>query len=640
MKCVHLDFHTSPDIPNIGEHFNKEEFTKAIRDSHIDSMTVFAKCHHGYTYYPSKVAPMHPGLSFNLLKEQIEAIHDAGAKAPIYITVGWSKNDADNHPEWHHKDFVSNETIYIGAIPCDDPNTPLDHPAWTTLCPVGDYFKHLEEITHEICREFDVSDGIFYDICFISDNCGCDACKKGMLEMGFDVTSLEDAKKYYIIKRIEMMKRLTGIVHSYCKDAPVFYNGGAETDRPQYHPYQTHYELEDLPTGSGGYDLMPIRAKYFEKYGKRYLGMTGKFHHSWGEFGGFKSKEALRYECADMVSVGASISVGDHLHPCGMIDKSTYSIISHAFDYTSKIEKYSENTHTYTDIGIWTSGSRASDIGASKILQIMHLDFDVIMHNDDLSKYRCIILPDRVVLDKADKERLISYTANGGKLIASYESIFDETGIKKIRKSEYDMDYIEYPMEDFSTPFLSYSSAYVTEGEGEHLAKIYEPYFSRTWGHFCGHKNTPNKTEPASYPALIQNGNVTYFAHPIFEVYNNIGSYVVEQYIIKVIESVYDKYITSQNLPSCARVRFRKSDDDSFYALHILYAPPVNRGNACLIPDFPTLHDVKVTVRTDKIITGAFCVPSGEAVDFEQGEGYVTVSVSPFNLHRLIILEY
>ena len=38
---------------------------------------------------------MHPHLSFNLLKEEIEAIHAAGAKAPIYITAGWSKKDAD-----------------------------------------------------------------------------------------------------------------------------------------------------------------------------------------------------------------------------------------------------------------------------------------------------------------------------------------------------------------------------------------------------------------------------------------------------------------------------------------------------------------------------------------------------------------
>ena len=33
--------------------------------------------------------------------------------------------------------------------------------------------------------------------------------------------------------------------------------------RPEYHPYSTHYELEDLPTAWGGYDKMPLRAKYF-----------------------------------------------------------------------------------------------------------------------------------------------------------------------------------------------------------------------------------------------------------------------------------------------------------------------------------------------------------------------------------------
>ena len=50
MKCVHLDFHTSPDIEGVGARFSKEKFTKTIKDAKIDSMTVFAKCHHGYTY--------------------------------------------------------------------------------------------------------------------------------------------------------------------------------------------------------------------------------------------------------------------------------------------------------------------------------------------------------------------------------------------------------------------------------------------------------------------------------------------------------------------------------------------------------------------------------------------------------------
>lgn len=108
--------------------------------------------------------------------------------------------------------------------------------------------------------------------------------------MGLNPDSYEDAKKYYSLGRIEMMKRLTGVVHEYRPNATVFYNCGADMNRTEYPPYQTHYELEDLPTAWGGYDLMPLRAKFFEKYGKLFLGMTGKFHHAWGEFGGFKDR--------------------------------------------------------------------------------------------------------------------------------------------------------------------------------------------------------------------------------------------------------------------------------------------------------------------------------------------------------------
>ena len=36
MKCVHLDFHTGPDIPNIGVDFDKAEFTRTLKKAKID----------------------------------------------------------------------------------------------------------------------------------------------------------------------------------------------------------------------------------------------------------------------------------------------------------------------------------------------------------------------------------------------------------------------------------------------------------------------------------------------------------------------------------------------------------------------------------------------------------------------------
>ena len=641
MNCVHLDFHTSPYIDGIGARFNKKKFTETIRKSKIDLMTVFAKCHHGYTYYPSKVGTMHPGLNFNLLKEEIEAIHDAGAKAPIYITMGWSKKDADEHPEWHHIDFHKRTPVYMGSAPSTDLEKPIGDCSWTTLCPIGPYLDHLEAITHEVCQNFDVSDGIFYDICFSGYACACDACRGGMVKKGLDPDNFEDAKKYYAEGRIEMMKRLTGIVQSYKKDAPVFYNGGANINRTEFHPYQTHYELEDLPTAWGGYDLMPLRAKFFEKYGKHFLGMTGKFHHAWGEFGGFKNKEALRYECADMLSVGASISVGDHLHPSGELDDSTYKMMGHAFDYAKKLEPYALGTKAYTDLAIWISHETDSDVGVSKLLQVMHLEYDTIGSGDSLSKYKAIILPDKVKLCDEDKAAILEFTKGGGVVIASYESIFDELGIVKTEPSQYNLDYIECELDDCSTPFLSYSHAYKVKcDDAEVLAKVYEPYFNRTYGHFCGHKNTPNKTECADYPALIKYGNVLYFAHPVFSAYNKSGNYILEQYIKKGIDSVYDRAVKTTELPSTGRIRIRENSEEKFLSLHVLYAPPINRGNVCLLPDFPKLHDVGVTVKTDKPIKRVWCPVENEKLDFKLENGELSFTLPVFSLHRLVVMEW
>ena len=193
MRCVHLDFHTSPDIAGIGEKFDKDNFINTVKNADVELMTVFAKCHHGYTYYPTKVGTMHPGLKFNLLGEQLDALRSVGIKAPIYIPIGWSKKDADEHPEWRQIDIDTGREKCIGTDPeqLSDPEAYIRDCSWTVLCPGGTYGDYLEALTREICESFDVSDGIFYDICFFGDNCVCDACVREMKKKGLPAEVIE-----------------------------------------------------------------------------------------------------------------------------------------------------------------------------------------------------------------------------------------------------------------------------------------------------------------------------------------------------------------------------------------------------------------------------------------------------------------
>ncbi len=73
-----------------------------IQEAHVDSVTVFAKCHHGLLYYDTKRPERHPNLKkgLDLLGEQVEALHREGIRAPIYISVLCDEYAADTHPEW------------------------------------------------------------------------------------------------------------------------------------------------------------------------------------------------------------------------------------------------------------------------------------------------------------------------------------------------------------------------------------------------------------------------------------------------------------------------------------------------------------------------------------------------------------
>ena len=98
-RQIHLDFHTSPFIPDVGADFDADEFAQTLADAHVNSVTVFAKCHHGMCYYPTQTGTSHPALGHrDLLGEQIEALHKRGIRAPIYTTIVWEEDAANRFP--------------------------------------------------------------------------------------------------------------------------------------------------------------------------------------------------------------------------------------------------------------------------------------------------------------------------------------------------------------------------------------------------------------------------------------------------------------------------------------------------------------------------------------------------------------
>jgi Hypothetical glycosyl hydrolase 6 len=97
-RQVHRDFHACALIPGIGSRFDAEAFGTAFKDAHVDSVTIFSKCHHGRSYHPTRVGKTHPHLGFDLLRAQFDALRAKGINARIYLTATWDELAAFEYP--------------------------------------------------------------------------------------------------------------------------------------------------------------------------------------------------------------------------------------------------------------------------------------------------------------------------------------------------------------------------------------------------------------------------------------------------------------------------------------------------------------------------------------------------------------
>jgi len=662
-RQVHLDFHTSPDIPGIGEKFDKENWQQTLKDARVDSITCFATCHHGYAYYKTEAGEMHPHLKFDLLRAQFDACKEIDVNVPIYLTAGANTWAGDKHPEW--------QEIRPGGIMKD----PL-MPGFKKICFNTPYLDLLCEQIKEVAKEYPDCDGIFLDI-ISQGQCCCKWCMESMLKNGFDPEQEEDRKAHALTVLEKYYKATTAAGKTYDSNMTVFHNSGHITvgarDKLKYF---NHLELESLPTGGWGYDHFPLSAKYCGVLDFDFLGMTGKFHTTWGEFGGYKHPNALRYECAAMIAMGAKCSVGDQLHPAGMLDKSTYRIIGEAYKEVEEKEPWCDKVKNVADIGLVSTVATnhiearecPADIGAGRVLLEGHMLFDILDTEADLSPYKLIILSDHAEVSAKLKVKIDAYLAKGGKLLITGDSGLDsdktsflwDIGADYEGKSEFTHNYI-LPDKDYrpsfcDSPIVMYMpSNNIKATSGVSLGGISDPYFNRSYKHFCSHQHTPYTLDDSVYDCGVINGNIMYLAHPVFSIYRWYGAVVYKEYILNAINKLLGNDVSVRtNMSSIARLNMMEQEEEKRYILHLLYASKILRGGDIplsggniratkpieIIEDLDTLSDTTVSVKTEKKIKRISLEPQGKEIEFELKDGRVCFKVDSFKCHQMIVLHY
>lgn len=672
-RQIHLDFHTSGAIDQIGSQFDKSAFQAVLRQAAVNSVTTFATCHHGWSYYDTKIGKRHPGLNFDLLRAQFDACKEIDINVPIYLTAGVHNLAADEHPEWRE---VDPDGRYAGWA------TSNLQAGFQTMSFHSPYLDYLCDQVREVMELFPNADGIFLDIINQAEDCSIWGLRH-MQAKGLDPLKREDRRQSRMDGLMKYYQRVTETVRSINPEMPIFHNSGHVN--PGYRDileFFSHLELESLPTGGWGYDHFPMSAKYVHQLDKDYLGMTGKFHSTWGEFGGYKHPNALRYECCAMLAFGAKCSVGDQLHPIGTLDESTYEIIGEAYRDVAKKEAYVQGARNVADVGLISSISiegeasfrehvreRASDVGAGRVLLEAQILFDILDAEMDFSPYKMLVLPDDVVVGAALEAKLKAYLAEGGKLFVTGSSAIDpergmlfDLGGEVSELSEFSPDYL-LPVDDLSPDFVKrpmvmyQKSRRLKVTNGQSLGDIYDPYFNRRWDHFCSHQHAANQPEVSGFSCGVRKGNVLYLAHPVFSIYRSMGQVALRQYIEKAIRSLLaeDSSLTVEGLPTTGRVSLMHQADEQRYVLHLLYANTINRGGVAelhggnaegkqqsyeVIEDLLPLYGLQVELKLDRAIERVTLAPEGEDLAFEQMDGVLRFEVSKLLCHQMISLHY
>ena len=673
-RQIHLDFHTSEHIPDIAASFRKEQFQEALRLGRVNQINVFAKCHHSWSYYPTSIGTRHPNLTADLLGQQIEACHEIGVAAPIYVTGGWSAADAEAHPEWCMRDrnggFIA--TDWPDDARSADAKPPFQ---WKELCVSGAYHQLMLAQTEEICRRYEV-DGFFYDIYRPHLLCYCDRCRAAMTDEAVDLDDLRAVEAFRSRTIRNHTVELSNLIRDHHRHASIFFNGLTTIEEPHnirygLHRVNTKNDLEDLPTTWGGYDKFPLRSKIFHREGKPVVAMSGKFHTAWGEFGGFKDPAALRFEAATMIAFGASCNFGDQLHPNGEMDVTTYRNIGHAYGYVEQIEAYGVGGVPTASLGLWASYDHEADEGLTGMLLDEQIDFAIVQPGDDLSRYRTIVVPSVAgLLDRSVRE-IEHFVRDGGSLVLIGDGALRQTGDavaiacggRFVGRSSSDVDYtvIASGLRDAPeaaalhrapqlpvTPFLNYrpSLVFLADRSVEILATIREPYFNRTYGRYCGHQNAPDRPQrKTARPAAWRSGRVIVHTHALDRLYHAHGAKVHRDFFTRTLRLLHTAPMIEAELPSAGRVSLLHQADCKRYAAHLLYGVPVTRGGCVVIEDTPPLFDVTVRMRVPQTIRSLELIPeqtplAWRTADSGSGTPAIETVIPRFTGHCAIVARY
>ncbi len=652
-RQIHLDFHTSIGIDDVGHEFDADVFGDTMAQANVNNVTLFGKCHHGLLYYGTDHEARHPGLrkGHDLLGEQIEALHKRGIRAPIYMSAQCDEYVAQHYPQWL-------------TVHKEESQHPLEA-RWHLVDMASPYQDYFADQIVDMIKRFKPVDGLFIDMCWDQVSYSPYAIDK-MRTWNLDPSDEKDASKFarrlvheYMSRYIKLARDLHG-----GQRVPIWFNSRPAVRQLEEKRFLTHIEIEALPTGGWGYAYFPMHVRLLRPVGVPYLGMTSRFHKSWGDFGGLKPKAALRYECCQALAHGARCSIGDQLHPRGTLSTTAYQTIGEIFRYVEACEPFCHGAKQDTEIAViranadgyhCTSGAEA---GALRALQQLRHQFDFRLAgvNVDLRGYKAAIVLSDVTVDDKMVKQFKAFVRGGGSLLicgdaavdADGKPVMSELGVRVDGLSPYETTYIRFDRalarDMAGEDHVMYERGWrMYPGKGAApLARVVEPYFDRSWEHFCSHSQTP-PAKLSPYSAAIEHqhtrgGAVITVAMPIFRAYAKHGNLPYRRLIGACLDRLLPDPVLRLDGPSHVETTVTRKGGKTI--VHVLsYVAARRCDNLDIVEEATPVIGATLSLRTDRAPKRITLQPHDNTVDFDYDGERANVTFDLLDGHGMIVFE-
>ena len=657
-----IDNHISEDDPSAMAKFDPAQYVAMVKKAGTEAAMVYATCHNGNCYFPTRVGHMHANLKGrDIFGETVNLLRREGIVPVAYYTSVYHNHSAKTHPAWRLTQVSGSQ--HGGRY-------------WWS-CPNNDEYRAfvLAQIAEIIA--YDV-DGIFNDMTFWPGICVCASCRsKYLAETGQEIPRKVDwrNREWIAFQRFRersmasFAQEITASVKAR-KDMTVTHQTSTIM-----HGWMQAYTLGiaaacDYTSGDfyGGKYQHIIGTKVLAAASKDlpYEFMTSRCVNL-RDHTSMKSEAELTAEAATTLANAGAYFFIDAINPDGTLENDVYerlgSVARTLRPFTEAVKRHrpviaadkafyyssaayvDENANT--DIMHPGGGKPAVDemFGTSIVLTRAHIPFRAVTSaTEDYSGLNTIIMNNVLYTSPAENERLRRFVSQGGTLIATgltslYQpdgsssgdfGLADVFGVSSAGAKAKSFHYLSFVQRHWLVSAPA-SAPLVLAQDAEVVARIVEPVFEPEAEQYASiHSNPPGVV--TRYAGLTVHpfgkGRCVYLSSPVLTLQQDaqqaFGEWLFREYSPSA-------FVLATNAPACVEITVNRSTTANAYLVGL-----VNYQKE--LPNVP-VRDLTVTLRLPGVSQPTACTRVSDGTRMKvKSQGDALVLEVPF-LDTLEMLE-